>query len=355
VLPPKANRKRSLLLLAGAAVVLGLWGLGSGDEDGPSLNSRLGQSAKLGVVVDENVTVPEGWTQMDSFTRDYFEYFNKAERWANPITEEELERRLDSISGANNAVSEAAVTPKELAEGLVDAMNIAHLIDDLEHRTLKTRVLSESKRGAITQNELLFEDPFIGRFRALLLLPTGQGPHPGIVAHPGHSERAENHRDLRYGQALAERGFAVLILDPRSNDGGLEETRVSRQALLRGHSLIGLRVYEILLGRKYLRWDERVAPNKIGLQGHSGGSVTGNLVVRIDDGFAAYVSDLFSTYGIVLDRDAGFLGDETSSSIYYWHASIEDLSTSRVPMIQEPYGFEDGPERMFAFFEQHLR
>ena len=352
---PDTNGKRNLLLLAASALVLGLWGLRPNGEGGPTQHSRSGQTPEPAVVLDETLTAPEGWSQMDSFTHDYLDYLDKAERWASPITEQELERQLDSISGANNAVSEAEVTPERLAEGLIDAMNIAHLIDGLDQRRLKARVLGETLRGAVTQRELLFEDPFIGKFRALLLLPPGPGPHPGVVAHPGHSERPEEHRDLRYGQALAERGFAVLILDPRSNDGGTEETRVSRQALLRGHSLIGLRVYEILLAQKYLRWDGQVDPDKIGLQGHSGGSVTGNLVVRIDDGFAAYVSDLFSTYGIVLDRDAGFLGDETSSSIYYWHASIEDLSTSRVPMIQEPYGFEDGPERMFAFFERHLR
>lgn len=355
MLSPNTIVKGSLLLLTVSALFLWSWGLRTEGSGTPTQSPRPGQALGPKVVLDESLTVPEAWSQMDSFTGDYLDYFRKAERWANPITEQELERRLDSISGANNAVSEAEPTAAVLAEGLVDAMNIAHLIEGLDQRELKIRVLGETVLGAITQRELLFEDSYVGRFRALLLLPPGGDPLPGIVAHPGHSERAEDHRDLRYGQALAERGFAVLILDPRSNDGDAEETRVSRQALLHGHSLIGLRVYEILLAQKYLRWNSRVDPNKIGLQGHSGGSVTGNLVVRIDDGFAAYVSDLFSTYGIVLDRDAGLLGDETSSSIYYWHASIEDLSTSRVPMIQEPYGFEDGPKRMFAFFERHLR
>jgi len=108
------------------------------------------------------------------------------------------------------------------------------------------------------------------------------------------------------------------------------------------------------LAQKFLRWESRVDGKRLGLQGHSGGSVVSNLVVRIDEGFAAYVSDLFSTYGIVLPREEGLLGDETSPEVYYWHASIEDLTTSRVPMIQESYGYEEGPAAMFSFFASQL-
>jgi len=352
------HKRKSIFIVSTTMIAVALaalsWWLPDDGSQRPSPIQSAEQQAGLSVVSDESLTLHEDCREMDSCVRYYLEYIRNAEAWAKPISEQQLEAALDSISGENRSVFEGATTAEEIRSGLVEAMNIGHLLDGLDPRELKMRVISEEPLGEIQQYELLFEDPFVGLFRALLLMPPGRGPFPGIVAHPGHSERASDHRDLRHGKDLAERGFAVLLIDPRANDGAQHETRVARAALLQGHSMIGLRVYEILLAQKYMRWDERVIPGRLGLQGHSGGSVAGNLAVRIDDGFAAYVSDLFSTYGIVLEREAGFLGDETSPAIYYWHASIEDLTTSRMPMIQEPYGYEDGPKRMFRFFEKHL-
>lgn len=338
----------SLALATGALLLLWASGLLSSRDRGPA------QEGGLRVILDDELSVHPDCSQMDTCTRYYLGYLRKAPDAGEAISEEDLELGLDSISGENQAVAEAEPTAEELREALIDAMNIRKLLDGLKKRPLRFRELSQQALGRVQQVEVLFEDPLVGTFRALLLLPEGPGPFPGIVAHPGHNERADDHRDGRYGRELAGRGFAVLIIDPRANDGDHAEARVAREFLLQGHSMIGLRVYEILLAQKFLRWHPKVSPQRIGLQGHSGGSVAGNLVVRIDEGFAAYVSDLFSTYGIVMDREAGLLGDETSPKIYYWHASMEDLTTSRVPMVQLPYGFEDGPKAMFDFFEEHL-
>ena len=320
--------------------------LATGTEEAPP--------SSLNVIREDQLVLDENCRPMERCVDDYLNYIQEEEPGKHARSEDQLEQALDSISGQNRSVFEGEPSPGELRDGLIQAMNISHLLEGLNPRALKYQTTPITRSDNIQEHELVFEDPYIGRFRALFLLPTGTGPFPGIVAHPGHSETAEYHRDNRYGRDLAEQGFAVLIIDPRANDGDKNETRVARQALLRGHTLVGLRAYEILLAQKFLRWESRVDGKRLGLQGHSGGSVVSNLVVRIDEGFAAYVSDLFSTYGIVLPREEGLLGDETSPEVYYWHASIEDLTTSRVPMIQESYGYEEGPAAMFSFFASQL-
>jgi hypothetical protein len=317
-------------------------------------DTKAASPSALNVVRDDQLILHENCEPMERCVDDYLNYLREAEPGTHARSEGQLEQALDSISGQNRSVFEGEPSPSALRDGLIQAMNIGHLLEGLDARALKYQTTPIPRSDNIQEYEVVFEDPYVGRFRALFLLPPGTGTFPGIVAHPGHSESAEYHRDNRYGRDLAEQGFAVLIIDPRANDGDKNETRVARQALLRGHTLVGLRAYEILLAQKFLRWESRVDGRRLGLQGHSGGSVVSNLVVRIDEGFTAYVSDLFSTYGVVLPREEGLLGDETSPEVYYWHASIEDLTTSRVPMIQEPYGYEEGPGAMFSFFGSQL-
>ena len=306
------------------------------------------------VIETPGLTLPEGCMDRGSCTADYLSYPKRATRWAAPITEEQLEAALDKIEGPNDSVTPDAPRDAELRRVLIDALNIGHLLDGLAERPLEFSRYPLPPIDGIKQERLVLSDPYVGRFGALLLQPEPDGLSPAIVAHPGHSEGTNKHRDERHGLALAKRGYVVLILDPRANDSDEHESQVARELLLAGFPFIGLRVYEILLARKLIQSLDTVNTRHIGLYGHSGGSVAGNLVVRLDNGFSAYVSDLFSTYGIVQEREDGLLGDETSPQLYYWHPRIEDLDTALSPTLMEPYGFEDGPERMFRFFEQHL-
>ena len=306
------------------------------------------------VVEKPGLTLPEGCADRGTCTADYLSYPKRAARWSAPITEEQLEAALDKIEGPNDSVTPDSPRGEELRRVLTEAMNIGHLLDGLDERTLEFSRYPLPPIGDVQQERLVLSDPYVGRFSALLLRPGSEVPLPAVIAYPGHSEGINKHRDDRYGLSLARRGYVVLILDPRANDSDEHESQVARELLLAGFPFIGLRVYEILLGRKFLRALNTVDTRNIGLYGHSGGSVAGNLVVRLDNGFSAYVSDLFSTYGIVQEREDGLLGDETSPQLYYWHPRIEDLDTALSPTLMEPYGFEDGPERMFRFFEQHL-
>ena len=94
-------------------------------------------------------------------------------------------------------------------------------------------------------------------------------------------------------------------------------------------------------------------PARIGLIGHSGGSSTGNLTVRLGAGFAAYVSDYHVEYAEWV-ADFEVIHCETVPALYPYAALINDFATSATPVLTVPYGYTDGVEPIFGFFDQHL-
>lgn len=120
-------------------------------------------------------------------------------------------------------------------------------------------------------------------------------------------------------------GLAVLV-----------EHNVALRLLAEGFALMGLRVYESLLGPKFLRHWPGIAPERIGLIGHSGGSSTSNLTVRQGTGFRAYVSDraVDCAEWIPLLR---MYHCETVPALYPYAALINNLSTCTVPALKVPY------------------
>ena len=282
-------------------------------------------------------------------TAGYDAFLALAAEFARPIAEADLLGQLwDLETGAVPTVA-GPLPAEELRAAIVDALNVGFLLDGLCERPLQIAVTSDTTTAEFRQLELLFTDPYVGTFPAVLLLPLGTGSFPALVALHGHGDDAAVYRDDYHGREWPARGVAILMLTLRVMGIDVDENRVSHDLLRAGFALAGLRSYETLLAAKYLRSRSDVAADRIGLIGHSGGSSVSNLTVRIDTSFLGYVSDnvvdwfrssLFELYHC-----------ETAPALYPYHDLIDDFSTSSVPVLAVPYGYTDGLDPIFAFCE----
>ncbi len=198
---------------------------------------------------------------------------------------------------------------------------------------------------------MLLSDPIVGTFEALLLVPDSPGPHPAVLALHGHGEDARAFHNLRFGQDYPAAGFAILMPTARVSNFDADEDRVARELLRNGLTFMSVRIYEALLGLRYLSAHEDVDPARIALVGHSGGASAANLVARVADrvpgvALAALVSDFTDTYA---GAGPGWLLDAAAPGLHPWHPAISDLSLMKVPVLRLPYGFPDGPDPIFEF------
>lgn len=281
----------------------------------------------------------------DVCVEPYRRFITRAAGFGRPVAPDELDRDLAAITAQNTNTVQQRPTAEVLRAGLIEATNLGPLLADLADRA-PTLVPGEG-------HAVVMEDPWIGPLEGLLLMPAGTAPTAGVVAHPGHGETAEEHIARRGGRELVEAGLAVLVLRPRAHAGDEVSAVLARELLLAGHTMMGIRTYEVLLGARALAAHPRVDPARIGLHGHSGGSVVGHLAVRVDDGFVAFVGDLTSTYGVP-GAEPGAISDETSPRLYRWHPWLEDPSTTTTAIHAEEYGFPDGVQSGVAFLAARL-
>ena len=309
----------------------------------------------------------EPW-QASSCNADYLQFSARAEYFAVP-TEDciELHGQLATMWREGWDQPRPPIfdlPPDQLRQDLLETLNIRGLIEgdpqqlSLDARSLKVVTIGERDGGGYRELEMVLSDPYVGSFRALLLLPKGEGPFPAVLALPGHGESAAQHRDNRFGWLFPEEGIAVLILDTRAYDTGPAEHQASLALLCGGFSMMTVRVYEALLALKLLRGRAEICNDRIGLIGHSGGSITGNLLVRLSPTLKAYVSDLTAIHfniGDPLEGEVyGQIADETHPGLARLSANLNDLSTVGTSVLSVPYGYSEGPVAMFEFLTAHL-
>ena len=111
---------------------------------------------------------------------------------------------------------------------------------------------------------------------------------------------------------------------------------------------MAVRIYETLVGLEFLRALRRVDDKRIGLIGHSGGSVQGLLVVRITDGFAAHINDGRGDYS---SWDQGLIADESLSGLYPYSDALSRLDSLATPSLRLPYGYPGGTAAVLDFLE----
>ena len=199
-----------------------------------------------------------------------------------------------------------------------------------------------------TLRELLLIDPLVGQVQVQHLLPLPlTGSVPTVVILPGHSEDADTHRLQRFGQYLPELGFAVVIVSFRAWEQRADHD-ATEAVLCHGLSMMLLRGYEAMLAMRFAEAAPESRGRAIGLLGHSGGSMVGNLLAWLDVNPAmVHVSDLDGDY-----RNAGPAEDElpavdcaTHPVLSLMSPAINDLQRAPVPVFQVPYGYatDDAP------------
>lgn len=304
-----------------------------------------------GITFEDDPTARWGCTDAASCVDDYLAFPERAAAWARPASAQEIEDQLLAIDAGEVPVRAEPMPEAELAAALLEGLGIGFLLDGLPARAVRVRVTARTETAEVDQLELLVDDPFVGRFPALLLEPHGPGPMPALVALHGHGDDDAVYRDDYHGGEWPARGYAILIPTLRAMNIDASEYDVTMRLLENGFDLIGLRVYEAVLCRAVLAARPEIDASRIGLIGHSGGSSTGNLVVRVAGGFRAFVSDNtvdFFRSGFELPHC------ETAPDIYPLHGLVNDFATAPCPVLAVPYGYPDGMDAIFRFMDEHV-
>jgi hypothetical protein len=286
-------------------------------------------------------------------TEDYERFVTLAAAYARPQDLAALPILLREIDAGRVPQVAPRLAAAALREEVIDGLGIGFLLADLPRRTLQVRVISEVDRGSYTEQELLLTDPWVGEFGALLLQPKVAERRAALLAVHGHGDTKEVYRDEYHGAEHAPRGYTTLILGMRAMGSGpsaITEHVITRELYRAGFSLMGMRVYESLLGLKFLRSLPTVDADKVALIGHSGGSSTGNLTVRVDPTIAGYVSDHQVAYA---EWVAGInvYHCETVPSLFGYSEQLNDPADSPVPTLKVPYKYTNGMEEIFAFLD----
>ncbi len=282
---------------------------------------------------------------------DYLAFPELAKGARRPMSESQLEKEF--LGARLHAGPEAApsMSEDELSAAIYERLNIDFLLRDFDSRPLRVAVTAQESGAGWEERRLLFRDPLVGAFPAILLLPSGPGPHPAILALHGHSQDSAKYISTYQAQRFAERGYAVLVPTQRAMNADAAEDRVTRTLLREGFSFMTLRVYEALLALKYLQARPDIRREAIGLIGHSGGSVVGSLVVRVRPAFAAFVVDFPATfYHEPLDR----LIDENAPALFPYRNRVNDYRDACVPTLRVEYGYAGADREIFQFFDERL-
>jgi hypothetical protein len=307
----------------------------------------------------DGITHPMKW---DADYQTFLKKIDAARSAGGPAPTGQTFDTLRSLGTHLTAVRDSTLVPqldedsadfdRLLSAALLDGISANYLYDGLADRRLDVAPGPGERWTKGRQEVLALDDPWIGRFEVIVLLPEGPGPHPAIVVHPGHFEDARSHRDQRFSEEIVHAGIAMAILTPRANDSHPKENDLSLDLLKRGTSLLSVRLYELWLIRKLMRCRTDIDPKRIGLLGHSGGAVVANMAIRIDSDWGAYVSDLTGDY-LNWDAELGTVMDETAPGAHpYWNY-VNNFDTAPVPMVMLPYEYGDGA-KMVAFLKEKL-
>jgi len=290
----------------------------------------------------------------DSYVQHYLSFMEKAKKHRRPISPKRLNSLLTEIQKERVPIFYRSITQANLRQLIIHHLRIGFLLEQMDQRELKVKITQEKVTDNYVERSLLFVDPYLGEFDGLLLFPKDGAPFPGVVAMHGHCSSAAGFRDDYYGGEFPKHGYAILLLNMGVMCGGEQEHSMTETMLLNGFTLLGLRVYETLLGIKYLKCLPFVDGKRLGVIGHSGGAGANNLTIRITPDIRACVTDFTAKY-CEIEPGTGYLIDETVPDLYPYHQLINDFSTSPIPVLMENYEYVSGIEKTLAFFALHLK
>ncbi len=321
-------------------------GLEPGDDTPPGTVAPF--QATLDAGLSDNPDCFHPWDNVQA----YLDLPGRFPEFTDVLTEQELEDLLRAVETGGVPDIEAGDGPDEMRDLVLKALGTPFLFEGIEQRPMSYAILDEQSVDGGRQQLLVLMDPLLGCFPALLIVPPGPGPHPAVQALHGHSDTPDSWARDYFGERYTDEGYALMIAGTRAFEADQFEDLATRTMLLNGFTMMGVRVAEHLLALKYLRSRPDIDATRIGLIGHSGGSLAGNLTIRVEQSYRGYVSDLRGSYHNI--GGEGFLVDETAPSVFSLRYPVNDFSTSRVPVLSVPYQYENGPDEIFDFFDQVL-
>jgi len=221
----------------------------------------------------------------------YYKFPEYFKNYGKKISREELSRQIkEAILNTKSTMVDLGFS--ELKKIILECLNIEFLLEDINSRSLMVTTIEETDHGEYIEKKLLFEDKVIGIFDVLILIPKQISKQlPAIIGLHGHGESSVDFRDKYGGIEFVQNGFIVIMPSFRAMNGDKEEFKLSEMLMLEGFTLMGIRVYEVLLLVKYLINHDNVDNSRIGVIGHSGGGSVANLVFRISDFIKVKFSD----------------------------------------------------------------
>jgi hypothetical protein len=185
-----------------------------------------------------------------------------------------------------------------LREALASKLSIERPSDD--HPPFQVGPIED--RGECTARRLTIDVPGGGSIPGYVVVPDGTGPHPVMICLQGHApgmylslgeERTgddaaliEGGRDFAEQAGFGERAHP----DVECHDLALRQ-------LLRGESLLGQRVADVLRGVDVIAVQDELDERRVGILGHSSGGTTGFFAGALDERIGLVVcSCSFCTY-----------------------------------------------------------
>lgn len=304
---------------------------------------------KPGLNVTEKINLTKDIKADQNDVFSYRKFIKSNKQYQKPISEAVFQNQI-KCADYYLIVHPSGKIAGDLKGRIVQELNIDFLLEGLDERKLEVSISAARQRIGYTEKELLFVDPRVGPFSALLLIPDKKKPCPAVVGLHGHGGSGKSFRDHGFGADLAKEGFVVIMPSFRAMRFDESEEAISRELYLNGFTLMGIRVYETLLLIKYLKYKDFVNENRIGIIGHSGGSTVACLVSRISPDLRAGVYDMFS----------GFYDEiihcETIPGMVYYAPQINNLSTLKIPFRKFEYAYTGQYDKQEAldFFKKNL-
>ncbi len=231
----------------------------------------------------------------------------------NRLMQTYLNRIADEALAKNAAERDALIDPGAMADYQKrQRIFFEQQLGGFPERTpLNPQVVGKLERDAFTVEKIIFESRPNFFVTAVLYLPKGDGPFPGVLVPCGHSVNGKAGETYqRVSMLLALNGMAVLCYDPigqgeraqiLKDDGTqllsstMEHTMVGVGSILVGTNTAAYRVWDGMRAIDYLTSRAEVDPSRIGCTGNSGGGTLTSYLMALDDRIACAAPSCYIT------------------------------------------------------------
>jgi cephalosporin-C deacetylase-like acetyl esterase len=280
--------------------------------------SRWIMATVLAIACAKGLAAQENWTVLDRRTED------PAARLLYHYLQGEAGRHFDARREAVAALE----TPEDIRQRQVELKErFLQALGGFPERTpLNGRVIDRQRRDGYDVEKVIYDSRRDHQVTAVLYLPGGEPPFPGVLLPCGHSANGKaSEAYQRASILLAKNGIAVLCYDPigqgerlqvLDSDGSAavrgsttEHTLVGVGALLVGKSTATYRIWDGIRSLDYLASRPEIDANRLGCTGNSGGGTLTAYLMALDDRIEAaapscYITSLERLFATIGPQDA---------------------------------------------------